>query len=73
MSRKEQLSYNHSMAKVPAYLNRYFHTNNFILVYPMQRGVDGGNGLDFLSAAVAEPFERWDDIGKTIARLFSKK
>jgi Kef-type K+ transport system membrane component KefB len=73
MSRKERLSYNQSMTKVPAYLNRYFSANNFILVYPMQSGVDEESDLDFRNVAVAEPFEKWDDIGKTIARLFRKK
>lgn len=69
LSRKDQLSYNHHMEKVPAYLNKYFGENNFILVYPMQRGVAERSNVDLTNPAILEPIE----IGKTIARLFQRK
>ncbi len=72
LSRKDRLSYHQGMAKVPLYLNKYFTSNNFILIYPMQAGVDE-QGIDYLNPVVPEPFEKLDEISKTIANLFRKK
>jgi len=77
MSRKEHLSYHANMPKIPTYLNRYFQANNFILVYPMQSGVDENRNLDLKNPSVLEPLrnnlERLDDIGKTVANVFKWK
>lgn len=77
MSRKEHLSYHANMGKVPAYLNKYFQPNNFILIYPVQAGVDDDGNLDLKNPSVMEPLrtnlERLDDIGKTIASVFRWK
>lgn len=74
MSRKDHLSYHANMGKIPAYLNKYFQENNFILVYPMQAGVDENGNLDLKNPSVLEPLrnnlERLDDIGKTISSVF---
>lgn len=72
LSRKDRLSYHQGMAKAPLYLNKYFTSNNFILIYPMQAGVDE-QGIDYLNPVVPEPFEKLDEISKTIANLFRKK
>lgn len=40
MSRKRHRSYHDSMAKIPAYLGRYFQKNSFILLWPVQSPVD---------------------------------
>ncbi len=40
MSREKKISYQSNMKNVPGYLNNYFHQNSFILVYPMQSGVE---------------------------------
>lgn len=42
LSRKDGLSYNKNMQQVPAYLNKYFNDNNFVLTYPMQAGINDG-------------------------------
>lgn len=77
LSRKDRPSYNAMMAKIPIYLNKYFHSNSFILVYPLQMDVSGEAGADLLNPSVFEPLrdnlERLDDIGKTILNLFRKK
>ena len=39
MSRKNHISYHTKMAKIPAYLNKYFQKNSFILIYPVQTGI----------------------------------
>ncbi|GAB4267267.1 MAG: cation:proton antiporter [Candidatus Rifleibacteriota bacterium] len=76
MSRKNHLSYNRTMEKIPRYLNKYFQNNNFILIYPMQLGVAGGEEFDLWNPSFLEPlmdnFSRLDDLGKTIVKLFSK-
>ena len=36
MSRRERLSYHANMSRIPNYLNKYFQSNSFVLVYPIQ-------------------------------------
>lgn len=42
LSRKEGLSYQTSMSRVPGYLNRYFQGNSFVLAYPVQASTNEG-------------------------------
>lgn len=42
LSRKEGLSYAPAMARIPKYLNKYFQANSFVLVYPVQAGMNEG-------------------------------
>ncbi|OGK12241.1 MAG: sodium:proton antiporter [Candidatus Riflebacteria bacterium GWC2_50_8] len=76
MSRKGHLSYNDNMAKIPQYLNKYFEKNNFILVFPMQIGIGFHSEYDMSNPTLLEPimenFERLDDLGRTIVKLFRK-
>lgn len=77
LSRKDRPSYNTHMSKVPAYLNKYFQDNNFILIYPMQSAVSPDTNMDLKNPSFLEPFthnvDKLDDIGKTIANLFQRK
>jgi Kef-type K+ transport system membrane component KefB/nucleotide-binding universal stress UspA family protein len=77
LSRKDRPSYNTHMSKVPAYLNKYFQDNNFILIYPMQSAVSPDTNMDLKNPSLLEPFthnvDKLDDIGKTIANLFQRK
>lgn len=77
LSRKDYLSYNKGMSKIPTYLNKYFKENNFILIYPMQSGVKDKNTINYRNPSVLQPIqqnlERLDDIGKTIGNVFKKK
>ena len=73
MSRKDRPSYSHHMSKVPMYLNKYFTENNFIIIYPMQTGVDEDDSSDYKNPALLEPLEKLDDLGRTIAGIFKKK
>jgi hypothetical protein len=72
MSREKKISYQNNMKNIPNYLNKYFINNNFILVYPMQSGVNE-EGVDLNNPSLMEPIEKIDEIGKTIARLFRRK
>jgi len=73
MSRAGKLSYHENMSSIPSYLNKYFQSNSFIMLYPMQSGVTEQDAIDFNNPSLLEPFEKVDEIGKTIARLFKKK
>jgi Kef-type K+ transport system membrane component KefB/nucleotide-binding universal stress UspA family protein len=73
LSRKDRPSYNTNMAKIPTYLNKYFQTTNFILVYPMQSGVTDNSEINRKDPSFLEPLEKLDDLGKTIAKLFKRK
>jgi Kef-type K+ transport system membrane component KefB len=73
MSRKDRPSYHVNMNKVPTYLNKYFKSTNFILIYPMQSGVHGNSNLDLRNPAFLDSADRLDEIGKTIATLFKRK
>ena len=74
MSRRNRLSYNRMMEKIPRYLNKYFKDNNFMLVYPMQLGIDSGDDFDLWNPSFLEPlidnFARLDDLGRTIVKMF---
>jgi len=73
LSRKDRPSYHSNMFKVPLYLNKYFQTTNFILVYPMQTGIDDNSDMDLKNPSVLDSIEKLDDLGKTIANLFRRK
>jgi Kef-type K+ transport system membrane component KefB len=73
LSRKDGLSNHPAMAKIPAYLNKYFQENTFLLVYPMQAGVAETSTIDLTNPSMIEPIERLDEIGKTIAKIFKRK
>lgn len=77
MSRRNEISYNHEMRKIPKYLNLYFSNVNYVLVYPMQEGPDHGSFSNFQGAKIFNPLlnnlEKFDDAGKTIAELFKRK
>lgn len=77
MSRKNEISYNHEMRKIPKYLNLYFSGMNHVLVYPMQDGPDHATFSNFQGSKIFNPLlnnlERFDDVGKTIAELFKRK
>ncbi|MCC5931128.1 MAG: cation:proton antiporter [Cyclobacteriaceae bacterium] len=73
LSRKDLISYHPAMSKVSHYLNKYFQKNSFLLVYPMQAGVEDPGKIDLKDASMIEPLGKLDDLGKMIARLFRSK
>ena len=72
MSRKDQPSYHKNMRHVPTYLNQYFQTTSFILIYPMQIGLTA-EGKDANNSSVLNSVLDIDEIGQNIARLFRQK
>lgn len=76
MSRRNELSFNPAMKKIPDYLNRYFSSTNYILIYPMQRGPEH-TAFKFEGSSIFNPLlkniGKLDDVGHTLSELFKKK
>lgn len=73
LSRVSKPSYNENMTKIPGYLDNYFQSNSFILLYPMQIGVKDNETIDLNNPSLTEPIEKLDEIGKNITKLFRRK
>jgi Kef-type K+ transport system membrane component KefB/nucleotide-binding universal stress UspA family protein len=73
LSRRNKPSYHWKMENIPEYLNKYFRQNSNILIYPIQTGWLHGTITDYHNSSLVESIEKLDEIGKTIARMFSKK
>lgn len=73
MSREMRPSYHSNMVNIPAYLNLYFQSVSFILIYPMQIGVTDSEYIDKNNPSLNEPIEKLDEIGKNLAKLFRRK
>lgn len=72
LSRKEYLSYHNIMPKIPSFVNTYFKTNSFIIIYPKQMGVNDLSTLNLKDTSPIEPMEKLDEIGKTLINIFKK-
>ncbi|MGP1992947.1 cation:proton antiporter domain-containing protein [Zobellia laminariae] len=73
LSRKDKLSFNSNMTRIPSYLNTYFKDTSYILIYPMQAGITDISQINLKNATFIEPLEKIDEIGKTIAKIFKTK
>lgn len=62
LSRRDGLTYHNYMNMLPDYLNKYFQSNSYILIYPRQLGVGEGNLVG-----------KVEEIGTTISQLFHRK
>ncbi|MCH8534173.1 MAG: cation:proton antiporter, partial [Flavobacteriaceae bacterium] len=73
LSRKNYLSYNSVMSKIPRYLDEYFKEINFILIYPIQAGVNERSNIQFKDPSVLETIQenigRLDDLGKSLVKI----
>jgi Kef-type K+ transport system membrane component KefB len=78
LSRKEHISYNNEMARIPVFLNKYFQNNSYLLIYPIQRGMESEvEGIDLNNPSMTDPLrtniEIIDDLGKSISKIFKKR
>lgn len=71
LSRKNGVSYDSVMKKLPKYLNNYFQMHNYLLVYPMQEGFDTEDSID--SDSLLSPSEQINSFKNTVGRLFGRK
>lgn len=62
MSRKNGLTYHSYMNKLPDKLNKYFQDNSFILIFPIQVGVNGmgsnEGGIDVIRGNISQIFRK---------------
>jgi Kef-type K+ transport system membrane component KefB len=77
-SRKDHISYNDHLEKLPYYLSKYFTNNSFIIIYPKQMAndlkMDGKeNTENFLLDALADKVQVVNKAGNYISRIFKKK
>ncbi len=73
LSRVNKPSYHENMAKVPVYMDKYFQSNSFIFIYPMQIGIKDDSIIDLNNPSMTEPIEKLDEIGKYIAKYLKRK
>ncbi len=70
MSRKNKVSYNNNMAKIPSYLNINFKNTSYILIYPMQVEITDTSKINFKNPTLLEPLEKLEAARKIILKLF---
>ena len=71
MSRLDRPSWQKPMHKVPGYLNKYFQSMSFMLIYPTQEGV-GEVTDDLRSATLIEPLLQINKFGRTISGVLRR-
>jgi Kef-type K+ transport system membrane component KefB len=76
-SRKEHISYNKQLEKLPYYLSKYFTNNSFIMIYPQQLSnllIDETEHSDnYLLDALADKVQVVNKAGSYISNIFKKK
>jgi Kef-type K+ transport system membrane component KefB/nucleotide-binding universal stress UspA family protein len=73
LSRKNFVSYNLAMDKIPMFIDEYFRNINLLLIYPSQSSAWNEEQIDLTNPSLLEAIEKVDLIGKTIANIFRKK
>jgi Kef-type K+ transport system membrane component KefB len=73
MSRRDQLSYQNAMSNIPNYLNTYCENNSFILIYPLQVGIQDPSKVDFNYPTLMEPIEKLGQLQRLYKKLFKNK
>jgi hypothetical protein len=73
MGRKNSISCQPVMHKIPSYLNKYFIENNFLLVYPSIQDIENHDNYDIKNPSLLDTIDNIDTIGKTIASVFKKR
>ncbi len=73
MSRREMVSYQPAMKRIPYYLNKYFSDFNFLLIYPKQLIADEGDNSDLINASLITNLNKLDAFGKGFAKIPNKK
>lgn len=72
-SRKESHLNNKNSSMLSAHLIKSFKKNSFILIHPMQFDNSINDTINLKNPSILEPFEKLDEISKTIVNLFKWK
>lgn len=74
LSRKNHISYNSSMTKIPVLLEKYFDKTSIILIYPIQTGINKEAYQSIINSSVWEPLKNnldvFDEVGEIIGKIF---
>lgn len=73
LSRDHKPSHHPEMQNIPHYLDKYFHSNSFILIFPMQIGFSDTDAIDLNNPSLLGPIEKLEEMQKMMAGLFRKK
>lgn len=73
MSRSAMVSYQTAMKKIPYYLDKYFASYNFMLIYPMQLTMDKEENIDLLNASLLTNLNKLDVLGKVVLKASKNK
>ena len=73
MSRKHHHSYHAKMAKLPAYLNKYFQQNSFILIYPVQTFIPEESVEDILAPPVKTSVINLESVKTIFKKVYKRK
>ncbi|PSL02560.1 cation:proton antiporter [Cecembia rubra] len=77
MSRKNGVSYEGQMEKLPKYLNKYFMQNNYILIYPMQFNFDEKDLNAYGGSPLLKPImtgvDSLESFTQLVGQLFKRK
>lgn len=72
-SKREQHLNSINISQLNESLSKWFKTNSFILIYPLQIYNSISNHIDIKNPSILEPIEKLDEISKTIVKLFKWK
>ena len=74
LSRKNHISYNSNMTKIPNLLEKYFTNTNTILIYPIQTGINKEAHQSIINSSVWEPLKNnldvFEEVGNIIGKVF---
>lgn len=73
MSRPFQQSYHKKMSRIPDYLDKYFKSNNFMLIYPIHDSRLSDTANEPGNVSMNYPIESFEEFSKVISGLFRKK
>lgn len=77
LSRKNGVSFDPVMDKIPKYLNKYFSKNNYILIYPMQFDVEDNGRYNYIGTSFFNPLiagvQDFEAFTNSISKIFRKK
>lgn len=77
LSRKNGVSFDPVMNRIPKYFNRYFNKNNYILIYPMQFDLEENGRHNYLETSIFNPLsvggQDFASFSNVVSKIFKKK
>ncbi|MEA5063066.1 MAG: sodium:proton antiporter [Bacteroidia bacterium 43-41] len=72
MSRLRKASYHETMKRIPDYINKYFKSSNFMLLYPIQSATPDDYHNDMTNASLLASIRNLGGFGETILSTIKK-